>query len=143
MSNLDEIFDLGETEKVKKPRKKVELSEDKKIAMLERLAKGREMRAMKLKEKKEGKEVKVNEYDDFNTESSSVFFSQLANKLKNFLKNEIDLSGIEIDGVEIPEEEHLNDAVEGMMEVLGVVMKGKAYTVGEKEVSPEFLNRFK
>jgi hypothetical protein len=91
----------------------------------------------------EGKEVKVNEYDDFNTESSSVFFSQLANKLKNFLKNEIDLSGIEIDGVEIPEEEHLNDAVEGMMEVLGVVMKGKAYTVGEKEVSPEFLNRFK
>jgi hypothetical protein len=87
--------------------------------------------------------TKLDEYDNFDTESSSAFFSQLANKLKNFLKNEINLSGIEIDGVEIPEEEQLNDAVDGMMEVLGVVMKGKAYTVGEKDVAPEFLNRFK
>jgi len=87
--------------------------------------------------------AKLDEYDDFDTESNSAFFSQLANKLKTFLKNEIDLSGIEIDGVEIPEEETLEDAVSGMMEVLGVVMKGKAYTIGEKEVSPEYLNKFR
>ena len=87
--------------------------------------------------------AKLDEYDDFDKESSSAFFSQLANKLKNFLKNEIDLSGIEIEGVKIPEEETLEDAVDGMMEVLGVVMKGKAYTIGEKDVAPEFLNRFR
>ena len=87
--------------------------------------------------------AKLNEYDDFNAESSSVFFDQLANKLKNFLKNEIDLSDMEIGGVKMPEEETLNDAVDGMMEVLGIVMKGKAYTIGEKEVSPKYLDRFK
>jgi hypothetical protein len=61
MNNLNDIFDLGDKAvinelKEKKPRKKVELSEDKKNAMLERLAKGREVRAMKLKEKKGIKE---------------------------------------------------------------------------------------
>ena len=91
----------------------------------------------------EGKEAKLNEYDDFDTESSSVFFDQLANKLKTFLKNEINLSDLEIDGVKIPEEETLEDAVNGMMEVLGVVMKGKAYTVGEKDVAPGYLDKFK
>jgi hypothetical protein len=87
--------------------------------------------------------AKLNEYDDFETESSSAFFSQLANKLKTFLKNEINLSDLEIDGVKIPEEETLEDAVNGMMEVLGVVMKGKAYTIGEKDVAPGFLDRFR
>lgn len=87
--------------------------------------------------------AKLNEYDDFDTESSSVFFDQLANKLKTFLKNEINLSDLEIDGVKIPEEETLEDAVNGMMEVLGVVMKGKAYTVGEKDVAPGYLDKFK
>jgi len=87
--------------------------------------------------------AKLDEYDDFESESSSAFFSQLANKLKNFLQNEINLKDLEIDGVKIPEEETLDDAVNGMMDVLGVVMKGKAYTVGEKEVSPEFLNKFR
>ena len=87
--------------------------------------------------------IKLNEYDDFESESSSVFFSQLADKLKKFLQSEINLEDLEIDGVKIPEEETLDDAVNGMMEVLGVVMKGKAYTIGEKEVSPEFLNRFR
>jgi len=87
--------------------------------------------------------AKLNEYDDFDTESSSVFFDQLANKLKTFLKNEINLSDLEIDGVKIPEEETLEDAVNGMMKVLGVVMKGKAYNVGEKDVSPGYLDRFK
>jgi hypothetical protein len=85
----------------------------------------------------------LNEYDDFGTESSSAFFSQLANKLKTFLKNEINLSDLEIDGVKIPEEETLEDAVNGMMEILGIVMKGKAYTIGEKDVAPGFLDRFK
>ena len=88
-------------------------------------------------------ETEVNEYDDFDTESSSAFFSHLANKLKTFLKNEINLSDLEIDGVKIPEEETLEDAVNGMMEVLGVVMKGKAYTIGEKDVAPGYLDRFK
>lgn len=86
---------------------------------------------------------KLNEYDDFNSESESVFFGQLADKLKTFLQSEINLEDLEIDGVKIPEEETLRDAVDGMMEILGIVMKGKAYTIGEKEVSPAFLNRFK
>jgi hypothetical protein len=85
---------------------------------------------------------KLNEYDDFNSESESVFFGQLAGKLKTFLQSEINLEDLEIDGVKIPEEETLRDAVDGMMEILGIVMKGKAYTISEKEVSPEFLNRF-
>ena len=85
---------------------------------------------------------KLNEYDDFNSESESVFFGQLSDKLKKFLQSEINLEGLEIDGVKIPEEETLRDAVDGMMEILGIVMKGKAYTISEKEVSPEFLNRF-
>ena len=87
--------------------------------------------------------AKLNEYDDFDTESSSVFFDQLANKLKTFLKNEINLNDLEIDGIKMPEEETLEDAVNGMMEVLGVVMKGKAYTVGEKDVAPGYLDKFK
>ena len=87
--------------------------------------------------------AKLNEYDDFDTESRAGFFEQLANKLKTFLKNEINLSDLEIDGVKIPEEETLDDAVDGMMEVLGVVMKGKAPTVGEKDVAPEYLDRFR
>jgi hypothetical protein len=87
--------------------------------------------------------IKLNEYDDFESESSSVFFSQLADKLKKFLQSEINLEDLEIDGVKIPEEETLKDTVDGMMEILGIVMKGKSYTIGEKEVSPEFLNRFK
>jgi len=87
--------------------------------------------------------AKLDEYDDFGAESSSMFFDQLADKLKKFLQNEINLEDLEIDGIKIPEEETLDDAVNGMMEVLGVVMKGKAYTIGEKEVSPEFLNRFR
>jgi len=87
--------------------------------------------------------AKLNEYDDFETESSSAFFSQLANKLKTFLKSEINLSDLEIDGVKIPEEETLEDAADGMIEILSIVMKGKAYTIGEKDVAPGFLDRFK
>lgn len=70
MSNLDDIFDLPEGEKqeevnnsqseYKKPRKKAEMSDDKKLAMLERLKAGREKRAENLKAKKEPKEEIVN-----------------------------------------------------------------------------------
>lgn len=69
MSNLDDIFDLPEGAKQyieeqaqasqpveKKPRKKPELSEEKKAAMLERLRLGREKRQDNLKAKKEPKE---------------------------------------------------------------------------------------
>jgi hypothetical protein len=62
MSNLDNIFDLQEGAKQyieepeqkqeKKQRKKVELSDDKKAAMLERLKVGREKRQENLKAKK-------------------------------------------------------------------------------------------
>lgn len=63
MSNLDDIFDLPEgakqymeepveTEPVKKPRKKAEMSDDKKAAMLERLKLGRTKRQENLKAKK-------------------------------------------------------------------------------------------
>ena len=70
MSNLDDIFDLPEGAKQymdneekpqpieKKQRKKPELSEEKKIAMLERLRAGREKRQENLKAKKEPKEEK-------------------------------------------------------------------------------------
>jgi hypothetical protein len=63
MSNLDDIFDLpggGQQaeQPEKKQRKKVEMSDEKKSAMLERLAKGREKRAENLKAKKEPKEPK-------------------------------------------------------------------------------------
>lgn len=72
MSTLDDIFDLPEgskqymnkedepkqviTEGSKKQRKKPELSEEKKVAMLERLRAGREKRQENLKAKKEPKE---------------------------------------------------------------------------------------
>lgn len=58
MTSIGDIFDLPESSEVtndkpvKKERKKPELSEEKRAAMLERLAKGREMRAQKLAEKK-------------------------------------------------------------------------------------------
>ena len=63
MSNLDDIFDLPgggqQTEQPeKKQRKKVEMSDEKKQAMLERLRIGREKRAENLKAKKEPKEPK-------------------------------------------------------------------------------------
>lgn len=71
MSKLNDIFDiqLDETtdamttdtpkeQPVKKERKKAELSDEKKAAMLERLRAGREKRAENLKKKKEPKEVK-------------------------------------------------------------------------------------
>lgn len=72
MSNIEDIFDIStikaeveneakmdeepKPETVKKPRKKAELSDDKKIAMLERLKAGREKRAENLQKKKEAKE---------------------------------------------------------------------------------------
>ena len=61
MSNLDDIFDLpegqtAEPKKEKKERKKAEMSDEKKAAMLERLRAGREKRQENLKAKKEPKE---------------------------------------------------------------------------------------
>ena len=62
MSNLDDIFDLpeGQTAEVNKPekkqRKKVEMSDEKKTAMLERLKAGREKRQENLKAKTQPKE---------------------------------------------------------------------------------------
>jgi hypothetical protein len=63
MSNLDDIFDLPNgTEQVekqeKKQRKKVEMTDEKRTAMLERLKAGREKRAENLKAKTELKEPK-------------------------------------------------------------------------------------
>jgi hypothetical protein len=55
MSNLNDIFDLPMTEQKeapKKERKKIVMSDEKKAAMLERLAKGRETRANNLLAKK-------------------------------------------------------------------------------------------
>jgi hypothetical protein len=67
MSKLNDIFDiqLEETpeipkeEVVKKPRKKPELSDEKKAAMLERLRAGREKRAENLSKKKESEKPLV------------------------------------------------------------------------------------
>lgn len=61
MSNLNDIFDLPEGQttepkKEKKERKKAEMSDEKKTAMLERLKAGREKRQENLKAKKEPKE---------------------------------------------------------------------------------------
>jgi hypothetical protein len=81
MSNLNDIFDLPMTEQKeapKKERKKIVMSDEKKAAMLERLAKGRETRANNLLAKKgqqktEGlketikepvKEIKVDKSED-------------------------------------------------------------------------------
>ncbi len=63
MSNLDDIFDLPsggqQTEQpIKKQRKKVEMTDEKRTAMLERLKAGREKRAENLKAKTELKEPK-------------------------------------------------------------------------------------
>lgn len=66
MSNLDDIFDLPEQSsngqtveiKEKKQRKKPELSDEKKAAMLERLKAGREKRQENLKAKKAPEEPK-------------------------------------------------------------------------------------
>jgi hypothetical protein len=54
MSNINDIFDLpeGQQQSPKKERKKIVMSDDKKVAMLERLAKGRETRANNLLVKK-------------------------------------------------------------------------------------------
>ena len=54
MSNINDIFDLpeGQQQSPKKERKKIVMSDDKKMAMLERLAKGRETRANNLLVKK-------------------------------------------------------------------------------------------
>ena len=67
MSNLDDIFDLQEQStkeqndlrSEKKPRKKAEMSDEKKTAMLERLRAGREKRQENLKAKKQPKEEVV------------------------------------------------------------------------------------
>lgn len=113
MSNLDDIFDLPEgskhTHKVsvmtegkeqpeqptKKPRKKPELSDEKKATMLERLKAGREKRAENLKAKKgetepvkkEVKEVNNTEHKVNNkhkeTEAERLsFISMMAGKSK-------------------------------------------------------------
>jgi hypothetical protein len=85
---LNDIFDLPEgnfnDKPVKKERKKPELSEEKRSAMLERLAKGREMRAQKLAEKKgivkEVKEVKT-KIEDHEAERLA-FVNMMAGKSK-------------------------------------------------------------
>jgi len=75
MSNLNDIFDLPMTEQKeapKKERKKIVMSDEKKAAMLERLAKGRETRANNLLAKKGQqktikepvKEIKVDKSED-------------------------------------------------------------------------------
>jgi hypothetical protein len=64
MTSIGDIFDLpeGQTAEVnkseKKPRKKVEMTDEKRTAMLERLKAGREKRAENLKAKTEPKEPK-------------------------------------------------------------------------------------
>lgn len=69
MTSIGDIFDLPEGQtleepkKEKKPRKKVEMSDEKKSAMLERLAKGREVRAQKIAEKKGDKVEKVDKVE--------------------------------------------------------------------------------
>jgi hypothetical protein len=67
MSKLNDIFDIqleetpeiSKEEVVKKPRKKPELSDEKKAAMLERLRAGREKRAENLSKKKESEKPLV------------------------------------------------------------------------------------
>jgi len=67
MSKLNDIFDIQleesteipKEEVVKKPRKKPELSDEKKAAMLERLRAGREKRAENLSKKKESEKPLV------------------------------------------------------------------------------------
>jgi len=68
MTSIGDIFDLpdgtkgtyhDEEIKEKKPRKKVEMSDEKKTAMLERLKAGREKRAQNLKAKAEPKQPEV------------------------------------------------------------------------------------
>lgn len=96
MSNLDDIFDLPEGAKQeeqikeKKPRKKVEMSDEKKTAMLERLKAGREKRAENLKAKaqpkEEVKEVKEVKKKDNVLESTSKKHKETEDEKLSFIK---------------------------------------------------------
>jgi hypothetical protein len=93
MSNLQDIFDLPEESKkaepIKKERKKPEMSDEKKQAMLERLAKGRETRANNLlakkggEPKKEASDIKVEEKKKYNEEEERKGFINMITRTKN------------------------------------------------------------
>jgi hypothetical protein len=93
MSNLNDIFDLPEESKpaepIKKERKKPEMSDEKKQAMLERLAKGRETRANNLllkkggEQKKEASDIKVEEKKKVNEEEEKKKFLNMIKRDKN------------------------------------------------------------
>jgi len=91
--NLNDIFDLPEESKkaepIKKERKKPEMSDEKKQAMLERLAKGRETRANNLlakkggEPKKEASDIKVEEKKKPNEEEEKMKFLNMIKRDKN------------------------------------------------------------
>lgn len=95
MSNLNDIFDLPEgtapTQQTKKERKKPEMSDEKKQAMLERLAKGRETRANNLLLKKGGEpktekqpsDIKVEEKKKITEEEEKMSFLNMLKRDKN------------------------------------------------------------
>lgn len=99
MSNLQDIFDLPEENKsveqskqaepIKKERKKPEMTDEKKQAMLERLARGRETRANNLlakkggEPKKEASDIKVEEKKKVNEEEEKMKFLNMIKRDKN------------------------------------------------------------
>jgi hypothetical protein len=117
MSNINDIFDLPQqTDKpVKEPkeRKKVVMTDDKKAAMLERLAKGRETRANNLLAKKgqpktevlkepvKEKEVKV----DKSEEERKAFINTMVGKSKPVEKFERPKKKIITESLEQPKVE--------------------------------------